>query len=173
MLASCKTLANSLPAGTRKGAQRWLALAATGDVGHQQGDCVTGSDKQTNSRSGAPTIMAAPRRWLLLAAGASASIHDLVVDKDRRALYRARMAQQPLDIFARATDNLDKGIVVTDAATNAVLHVNKTVTDITGYTKEDILRADTWRELIFDTAKETSAQTVAAIDRAAARAGLR
>ena len=32
--------------------------------------------------------MAAPRRWLLLAAGASASIHDLVVDKDRRALYR-------------------------------------------------------------------------------------
>ena len=32
--------------------------------------------------------MAAPRRWLLLAAGASASIHDLVVDRDRRALYR-------------------------------------------------------------------------------------
>ena len=87
MLASCKTLANFTPARTRKGAQRWLALAATGDVGHQQGGCVTGSDKLTNSRS-APTIMAAPRRWLLLAAGASASIHDLVVDKDRRALYR-------------------------------------------------------------------------------------
>ena len=63
-----------LPARSRKGAQRWLALAATGDVGHQQGGCVTGSDKQTNGRS-AP-IMAAPR------AGSprgrrSASIHDL------------------------------------------------------------------------------------------------
>ena len=42
--------------------------------------------------------MAAPRRWLLLAAGASASIHDLVVDRDRRALYRIeeeeRLAQE-------------------------------------------------------------------------------
>ena len=64
MLASCKTLAYTLPARTRKGAQRWLALAATGDVGHQQGGCVTGSDKQTNSRSahnGRPPPLAPPR----------------------------------------------------------------------------------------------------------------